>query len=242
MTTLKKTVLSLLISVLICGFFYALAFIRLIDFHIPSEAEVTPIFIVSLFITVFLVIFFLFNLRRDPIALVQNRLKLLEASLVEQFFEHKEGFDKMRWNQEFELRRKEIINQLKQGIKASKKEMKKIDVMIHNCLENSLFASQGRVSTGKGLLMKAAAVAASTNMQIVKKAAVIKKEKIEEDELEIVSPFSSILHDLSKNDIIKVREGVHYVDGDALSPKSKSTAPSQTLNREFKELVDSVIT
>ena len=249
MATLKKTILSLLFSFLLISLFSALAFTGLfnlpeMNFYIPSETEMKLILLFSLFLTVFLLIFFLFNLRQDPITIVQNRLKLLETSLIEQFFEHKEGFDKTRWNLELEQRRKEIIVQLKQGIKASSKEMKKIDAMIKRIWENSILASgeatQGLkpdLRPGSGLLMKAAAVAATVNAEIIKTEAVATAEL---EELEIVSPFSSILHDLSRNDIIKVREGVHYVNGDALNPKSKSTAPN-TLNRDFKELVDSVI-
>ena len=258
MATFKKTILSLLISVLLTGLFYALAFTSLfnlpeISFYIPSETEIKLILFISLFLTVFLLIFFLFNLRQDPHAIVQNRLKLLETSLIEQFFEHKEGFDKTRWNLELEQRREEIIIQLKQGIKASKKEMKKINAMIQRTWEKSILASgdtsaqvlkpvTNTSSTGShgprpGLLMKAAAVAAVSNVETEKSEAATTAEL---EEMEIVSPFSSILHDLSRNDIIKTREGIHYINEDALSPKTKSPAP-QTLNRDFKELVDSVI-
>ena len=85
------------------------------------------ILLVSFFFTVFLTVFLFFNLKQDPVSIVQNRLKQLQISLIEQFYEQKDDFNLFRWKKELEHRRDEIQVLLKRGIKTvSDSENKKI--------------------------------------------------------------------------------------------------------------------
>jgi len=121
-TTSKKAALSLLIVVLLVGAFSGLAFSGLFDF-ISKEAFLFPttmniILFASLVLTTFLIVFLLFNLRQDPLVVIQNRLKRLQISLIEQFYEDKSDADWARWIGELEQRREEVRALLKRGVKA----------------------------------------------------------------------------------------------------------------------------
>ena len=128
------------------GFFVG----RLVNEDVFSLSQTMRIILlVTVFITVFLIVFLLFNLRQDPVAVVQNRLKQLQISLVEQFYEIKSEVDWSRWMQDLDLRRNEVIVQLKQGIKfKSPSEKKDIDSLINRSWDELLLVLGGRRTEG----------------------------------------------------------------------------------------------
>jgi hypothetical protein len=73
------------------------------------------ILLISFLITVFLIIFLLFNFRQDDITIVQSRLKKLQANLLEEYYEHQGD---VNWKKELEHRRGDIHAGLKQGLRA----------------------------------------------------------------------------------------------------------------------------
>jgi len=290
-------------------------------FSLPMVMKI--ILLASFFITVFLTLFLLFNIRQDPIAVVQNRMKQLQVSLIEQFYDLKGETDWSRWIRELELRRGEITVQLKQGIDFEDDKNTDIDILINKAWDDFLaILSDNTVkgideeklkSTIKRILTEmtgtavsrpdhAAANTVPEKSGLLKRAEAIVKEIEETDEveeieeletverkespskpsgdqgmtrsdleylaskiefstdseldfpgeetiredLEIVSPFSSMLSDLSTDDtgeedspeksdnnIIEEREGVPYIKEEAANSGSAS-------NKEFKDLVDSV--
>jgi len=108
------------------GFYFG----QLVDdetFSFPLTMKI--ILLSSFFMTVYLTVFLLFNLRQDPVTVVQNRLKQLQISLIEQFYERKSDMDWSRWSRELESRKDEINAQLKKGIKKSS-GANDIDVLI----------------------------------------------------------------------------------------------------------------
>ena len=124
------------------GFFVG----RLVNESIFSlSPAMEAILLASVFMTLFLIIFLIFNFRQDPVAVVQNRLKQLQASLVEQFCEMKSEADLTRWMRDIDLRRNEIIVQLEQGINFnSDKEKDEIDTLINNSWDELLVILGGR--------------------------------------------------------------------------------------------------
>ena len=87
--------------------------------------------LLSFFFTVYLTVFLFFNLRQDSVTIIQDRMKKLQFSLIEQYYESKSEIDWNRWSWELEQRRGEINAQLKRGVKiASDKKAKDIDVII----------------------------------------------------------------------------------------------------------------
>ena len=300
------------------------------------------ILLASFFLTVYLIIFLLFSLRQDPVTIIQSRIKQLQISIFEQFYELKGEADWNQWIRELEHRRGEITVQLKQGLKGVISG--DIDVLIHKSWDDLLKvlgstreagineeklrsiikeilaafpsagtaqpSAAGKVISGArhGLLMKASALVQKIeDAELVEEAEYIGEleelpagpqgelsgtsaDKVEESDavsrediaylasqiefapvhepditdeetveqfLEIVSPFSSMLDDLSSDpdieilepllekdeepksgDVIKERGGVPFISGEVLSPASEEKT---VVNRDFKDLVDSVI-
>jgi hypothetical protein len=97
------------------------------------------ILLVSLFLTMYLTIFLLFSLKQEPVTIIQNRLKNLQVSLLEQFYELRGDEDWSRWIREMEYRRKEISSLLKQGIRpASGSLNEEIDALINKSWDEFL--------------------------------------------------------------------------------------------------------
>ena len=103
------------------------------------------ILLASFFFTVYLTIFLFFNLRQDSVTIVQNRLKQLQISLIEQFYERKGDMDWARWSRELEQRRDEINVRLKQGVRSvSANKSEDIDVLIDKSWDELMSVMGGR--------------------------------------------------------------------------------------------------
>jgi hypothetical protein len=76
------------------------------------------ILMISFLITVYLIIFLLFNLRQDDITIIQSRLKKLQVNLLEEYYEHSGNVNWNRWKRELEHRREDVRSELKRGLNA----------------------------------------------------------------------------------------------------------------------------
>ena len=116
-------------------------------FSLPQVMQI--VFLITVFVTLFLIVFLLFNTRQDPVAVVQNRLKQLQVSLVEQFYELKGEADWTRWMRDIDMRRNEIISQLKKGINFnSATESSNLDALINESWDELLVILGGRKEEG----------------------------------------------------------------------------------------------
>jgi hypothetical protein len=101
------------------------------------------------FLTMYLTIFLLFSLKQEPVTIIQNRLKQLQVSLLEQFYELKSDGDWDRWIRELENRREEITTLLKQGIRqVSGSNKEKIDTLINKSWDELLLMLGSRREPG----------------------------------------------------------------------------------------------
>ena len=123
---------------------------RLVSGETLAFPEIMKIILLALFfVTVFLLIFLLFNLRQDPVTVVQNRLKQLQVSFMERLCEFKDEADLTRWIWDLEQRKDEIIALMKKDIKTSSdKENADIDVLIGKFWEELLSVLGRRKGTG----------------------------------------------------------------------------------------------
>jgi hypothetical protein len=96
------------------------------------------ILLLAFFLTTYLIIFLLFNLRQDPLVVVQNRLKQLQISLIEQFYERKSEADWERWIRELEQRREEVRGLLKRGVKVDSDKSADMDILINKSWDELL--------------------------------------------------------------------------------------------------------
>jgi hypothetical protein len=145
MDSASGTSLALLSAKTSHGFFLG-SLINESRFVFPQLMKV--ILLGAFFLTLYLTVFLLFNLRQDSFTIVQNRLKKLQISLIEQYYDRKNDIDWGHWSRELEQRREEIRSELKQGIKTGKNQDKDgkndIDVLIDKSWDELLNVMAGR--------------------------------------------------------------------------------------------------
>jgi hypothetical protein len=117
-----KPVLVLLISAFIFAGIVLLADLEPLNY----------ILLISIFLTLFLTLYFLTNIKPNAVTLVRNRIKTLRANLFEQLYVNKEGRERAKWVFELEQRREEIKAELKHNLKITREQEKIIDSMIDN--------------------------------------------------------------------------------------------------------------
>ncbi|MDR1899885.1 MAG: hypothetical protein LBQ55_07760, partial [Treponema sp.] len=87
-------------------------------FAFPNTMK--TILLIAFFLTIYLAVFLFFNLRQDTMTIVQDRLKNLQISLIEQYYDRKGDVDWNHWSRELEQRREDIRLEVKRGIKIKK--------------------------------------------------------------------------------------------------------------------------
>jgi hypothetical protein len=109
-------------------------------FVFPQPMRV--ILLVSIFLTIYLAIFLFFNLRQDTVTVIQNRLKNLQLSLLEQYYEHKGDMDWTHWTRELEQRREDIRAEVKRGVRLGegRRSEEDIDTLIDKSWDELLNA------------------------------------------------------------------------------------------------------
>jgi hypothetical protein len=95
-------------------------------FAFPNTMK--TILLVAFFLTIYLTIFLLFNLRQETMTIVQDRLKNLQISLIEQYYDRKGEVDWNHWSRELEQRREDIRIEVKRGIKIKKGQRAEEDI------------------------------------------------------------------------------------------------------------------
>lgn len=86
------------------------------------------ILLASFFLTTFLIIFLIFNLRQDSFTVIMSRLKQLQISLIRQYYDTKTDMDWKRWRRELEQRREDVRLEIKRGLPRDKD--RNIDTLI----------------------------------------------------------------------------------------------------------------
>jgi hypothetical protein len=74
------------------------------------------IVIAAFSLTVFLIVFLIFNLRQDPILILSQRIKRLQLGVLQDFIEGKESVDWQRWRDELVSGKSELKSRIKRGL------------------------------------------------------------------------------------------------------------------------------
>ncbi|MDR2445624.1 MAG: hypothetical protein LBD44_06795, partial [Spirochaetaceae bacterium] len=94
--------------------------------HVVSEKlfifpnVLKALLIAAVFITLFVVLFLIFNVKPDAVAIVQSRLKELQVSLMHEYYQLMGDMDWAVWRRELEQRRDDVRDELCRGIKIKK--------------------------------------------------------------------------------------------------------------------------
>jgi|GEM_PF-3466580 len=126
-------------------------------FLMPTSAFSVPpamraIFLAAAFVTSFLVVFLLFNLRQESVSAVRDRVKRLQIGILEEYFERKGDIDFSRWSRELENRRAEVRAQIKASAGISpRKPSREVDELIDKGWDEILDILGKRARAAAGL-------------------------------------------------------------------------------------------
>jgi hypothetical protein len=83
-------------------------------FLLPLSARI--ILLASIFITVYLIIFLVFSVRRDPLIIIRNRIRRFQLSLIQEYFETKESVEWDKLANEIALRKHEVAAEIRKSL------------------------------------------------------------------------------------------------------------------------------
>ena len=113
-------------------------------FQLQPIMKVVIIAAVSL--TVFLIIFLLFNLRQDPLPILSQRLKRLQLSILQEFIEGNESIDWKRWRDELKSSKGELKSRIKRGVgRIPEQKEAKFDEMIDKSWDEIISVIEARI-------------------------------------------------------------------------------------------------
>jgi hypothetical protein len=87
-------------------------------FALPATLK--ALMIGAVFITLFVLLFLIINIKQDAVAIVQNRLKELQVSLMNEYYQLMGDMDWAVWRRELEQRRDDVKEELCRGVKIKK--------------------------------------------------------------------------------------------------------------------------
>ena len=105
-------------------------------FSIPDSMRI--VLQLSIFLTFYLTVFFLMNIKANPEMLLKNRIKRLREILFEQLYVNNSSQERVKWILELEQRRTEILAELKQNLRFHSRQEKNINGIINKSWDELL--------------------------------------------------------------------------------------------------------
>ncbi|MDR2842416.1 MAG: hypothetical protein LBV52_04375 [Spirochaetaceae bacterium] len=87
-------------------------------FDLPDILKI--ILLLSFSLSSFLLVFLIFNVKQNPVTIIQGRLKELQVNLLKEYYEIKADIDWAAWRAELEERRESVRGELKRGLNLKK--------------------------------------------------------------------------------------------------------------------------
>jgi len=102
------------------------------------------VILVCLFITIFLIVFTLFNLKHDDMVIISSRVRKFELSLFRQYLERKNTADWRALEKEFSLRRQDVNAEIIRSLgKRGKKHRKEVNLFLDQSWSELMSAMSG---------------------------------------------------------------------------------------------------
>lgn len=179
-----------------------------------SETEKISL-LICLFITVFLIIFLLFNIRHDDMVLIRRRIRKFQYGLLKEYIERKDTSDWKSLSKEIASRRMDVNDEIKRSLgRRGKKHSVEIDVMLEESWQDimsAVGATSGRILVER----KADAPAENVVTEVIPSVPVekiSKSEPVEEvEELEEIEEAEPV-EEVEELEEIEEAEPVEEVD------------------------------
>ena len=186
--------------------------------------------LICLFITLYLIIFLLFNIRHDDMVIVCRRLRKFQYELLKEYIDRKDSMDWKTLSKEIAHRKNDVNSEIKKSLgRRGKKHSKEVDELLEDLWTDVMSAMGGNVSVVRQVVSSNPIAVASTE----KTAAADNIEELEEipdaDEVEE-------LEELSDADEVEELEEIPDADEvEEISETVSKTEPELPATEEINE-------
>ena len=133
--------------------------------------------LICLFITLYLIIFLLFNIRHDDMVIVCRRLRKFQYELLKEYIDRKDSMDWKTLSKEIAHRKNDVNSEIKKSLgRRGKKHSKEVDELLEDLWTDVMSAMGGNVSVVRQVVPSNPIAVASTK----KTAAADNIEELEE--------------------------------------------------------------
>ena len=133
--------------------------------------------LICLFITLYLIIFLLFNIRHDDMVIVCRRLRKFQYELLKEYIDRKDSMDWKTLSKEIAHRKNDVNSEIKKSLgRRGKKHSKEVDELLEDLWTDVMSAMGGNVSVVRQVVSSNPIAVASTE----KSAAADNIEELEE--------------------------------------------------------------
>ncbi|MCK5197011.1 MAG: hypothetical protein KAR21_01590, partial [Spirochaetales bacterium] len=174
--------------------------------------------LISFFLTTYLIIFLIFNLKQDKIVIINGRIKKLQTHFLKEFIENRDNLDIKNWQKNLRYKGDLVKSDIRRGIGRIKKDKaEKIDNLIDKSWSELLEVIDNKIAeSSKGTLeisnledVLKRIIEASPGIISGKAAVAVKKSPIEElEELDEVEA----LEELEELDEVEAPEEMEELD------------------------------
>ena len=119
--------------------------------------------LICLFITLYLIIFLLFNIRHDDMVIVCRRLRKFQYELLKEYIDRKDSLDWKTLSKEIAHRKNDVNSEIKKSLgRRGKKHSKEVDELLEDLWTDVMSAMGGNVSVVRQVVSSNPIAVAST--------------------------------------------------------------------------------
>ena len=119
--------------------------------------------LICLFITLYLIIFLLFNIRHDDMVIVCRRLRKFQYELLKEYIDRKDSMDWKTLSKEIAHRKNDVNSEIKRSLgRRGKKHSKEVDELLEDLWTDVMSAMGGNVSVVRQVVSSNPIAVAST--------------------------------------------------------------------------------
>ena len=119
--------------------------------------------LICLFITLYLIIFLLFNIRHDDMVIVCRRLRKFQYELLKEYIDRKDSMDWKTLSKEIAHRKNDVNSEIKKSLgRRGKKHSKEVDKLLEDLWTDVMSAMGGNVSVVRQVVSSNPIAVAST--------------------------------------------------------------------------------
>jgi hypothetical protein len=118
-------------------------------FAFPQSVKI--LLLVCIFITLFLIVFMLFNLKHDDMVVIRDRIRRFQLALVTEYVDRKDTADWQKISEDISLRKQDVSNEIKKSLgRTGKRHAKEVDELLNRSWDEIISTLGGKQTPALG--------------------------------------------------------------------------------------------